>query len=98
MEMTVQAVLWHVAADRVALCGLRRVITAILVWADYMSRTSASLLERLKLTDNQEAWRRFVQLYMPLIYRWATQVGLSQSEAADLVQEVFLVLVEKLRE
>ena len=63
-----------------------------------MSRTSASLLERLKRTDNQDAWRQFVQLYMPLIYRWASQAGLGENEASDLVQDVFLILVEKLRE
>jgi RNA polymerase sigma-70 factor (ECF subfamily) len=63
-----------------------------------MSRTPASLLERLKLAENQDAWRRFVQLYAPMIYRWASQAGLGSNEAADLVQDVFLILIEKLRE
>jgi len=98
MAMVRQGLLWYAAADRVALCCLRRVVTAVLLWGDCMSRTPASLLERLKRTDNQDAWRRFVQLYTPLIYRWASRAGLRQNEAADLVQEVFLVLVEKLRE
>ena len=96
--MVLQALLWRPAADRVAPCRLRRVIIAVLLWADCMSRTPASLLERLKRTDNQDAWRRFVQLYMPLIYRWASQAGLGENEASDLVQEVFLVLLEKLRD
>jgi hypothetical protein len=30
-----------------------------------MARTPASLLERLKASDNQDAWRQFVQLYVP---------------------------------
>ena len=63
-----------------------------------MSRTPASLLERLKHADSEDAWRRFVAVYAPMIYRWAMQVGLNAGEASDLVQEVFLVLVEKLRD
>jgi RNA polymerase sigma-70 factor, ECF subfamily len=63
-----------------------------------MVRTPASLLERLKRTDNQDAWREFVQLYVPMIHAWASRAGLDSDEAADLVQEVFLILVEKLRE
>jgi RNA polymerase sigma-70 factor (ECF subfamily) len=63
-----------------------------------MSRTPASLLERLKHAENQDAWRRFVELYAPMIYRWASQAGLDANAAADLVQDVFLILVEKLPE
>jgi RNA polymerase sigma-70 factor (ECF subfamily) len=37
-----------------------------------------------------------VDLYTPLLYHWARQLGLQQSDAADLVQEVFVVLVQKL--
>jgi len=96
--MARQARFWQVGADHVAICCLCRTITCILLWADGMSRTPASLLERLKRTDNQDAWRQFVPLYMPLIYRWALQAGLGKNEASDLVQEVFLVLVEKLRD
>jgi RNA polymerase sigma-70 factor (ECF subfamily) len=33
-----------------------------------------------------------------MIYRWASRAGLDANEAADLVQDVFLVLVEKLPE
>jgi hypothetical protein len=31
-------------------------------WTHRMARTPASLLERLKASDNQDAWRQFVQL------------------------------------
>jgi RNA polymerase sigma-70 factor, ECF subfamily len=60
--------------------------------------TPVSLLERLKLPSEQDAWTRFVQLYTPLLYDWARRVGLQESDAADLVQEVFTVLVRKLPE
>ena len=63
-----------------------------------MNTTSASLLDRLHQPDQQEAWGRFVQLYTPLLYDWARSLGLQEQDVADLVQEVFAVLLEKLRE
>jgi hypothetical protein len=39
-----------------------------------------------------------VQLYTPLLYYWAHHLGLDQSDAADLVQDVFTTLVQKLPE
>jgi RNA polymerase sigma-70 factor (ECF subfamily) len=61
--------------------------------------TSASLLERLKRPDQGDAWIRFVELYTPLLYHWARRrIGLSGDEAADLIQEVFTLLVQKLPE
>jgi len=63
-----------------------------------MDSTNISLLERLKEPVNQIAWSRFVDLYTPLIYSWARGVGLQESDAADLVQEVFAVLVLKMPE
>jgi RNA polymerase sigma-70 factor (ECF subfamily) len=52
------------------------------------SRTSSSLLERLK-EDREEAWDRFVELYAPLIYHWCRQKGLQPDDATDVGQEVF---------
>lgn len=63
-----------------------------------MNTTPISLLERLRLPDEQQAWRRFVALYTPLLYHWARKVGLSAADAEDLVQDVLLVLVRKLPE
>jgi RNA polymerase sigma-70 factor (ECF subfamily) len=65
-----------------------------------MSTTSASLLERLRLPGggDQSAWARFVQLYTPLLFYWTRRLGLQTQDAADLVQEVFVVLVKKLPE
>jgi RNA polymerase sigma-70 factor (ECF subfamily) len=61
-----------------------------------MSTTPATLLERLRRPDQPEAWKRFVDLYAPLLHFWASRLGLQDSEAADLVQDVFLVLLQKL--
>jgi RNA polymerase sigma-70 factor (ECF subfamily) len=61
-----------------------------------MNTTSLSLLERLKQPVSAAAWNRFVDLYTPLLYDWSRQLGLQATDAADLVQEVFLVLLQKL--
>jgi RNA polymerase sigma-70 factor (ECF subfamily) len=61
-----------------------------------MHSTSGSLLERLRNPNEQEAWNRFADLYTPLLYYWLRRVGLAENDAADLVQEVFLVLLAKL--
>lgn len=61
-----------------------------------MNTTPVSLLERLRLPDQHEAWQRFVALYTPLLFHWARRVGLTSADAADLVQEVLLLLVRKL--
>ncbi len=50
--------------------------------------TSLSLLERVKL-DDPDAWRRLVQLYGPLLYRWCRRAHLCPEDAADVSQEVF---------
>jgi RNA polymerase sigma-70 factor (ECF subfamily) len=61
-----------------------------------MNTTSVSLLQRLRQPGDHEAWRRFVQLYSPLLYYWARSVRLPASDAADLVQEVLVVVVEQM--
>lgn len=63
-----------------------------------MDTTSTSLLRRLRQPTDQAAWERFVEIYTPLLYYWCRRAGLSRDDAADLVQEVFAVLVEKLPE
>jgi RNA polymerase sigma-70 factor, ECF subfamily len=63
-----------------------------------MHTTRISLLERLRQPDAGDAWTRFVRLYTPLLMHWARRVGLHGEERADLVQEVFALLVVKLPE
>lgn len=61
--------------------------------------TSASLLKRLCQPGEEAAWARFADLYTPLMYHWARRrLGLSPEESADLVQEVFTLLLRKLPE
>ena len=61
-----------------------------------MLTTSYSLLQQLHQATEAEAWSRFVDLYTPLFFDWARRLGLQDDDASDLVQDVFVILVEKL--
>ncbi len=61
-----------------------------------MYTTSATLLERVRLRTDSAAWDRFVKLYTPFLYHCGTRLGLAEADAADAVQDVFLVLLDKL--
>ena len=61
-----------------------------------MIHTSTSLLVRLQSGAEAEAWSRFVSLYTPLLFYWVRRQGVPAADAADLVQDVFTVLVTKL--
>lgn len=50
--------------------------------------TRATLLARIKDSDDSGAWTEFVQLYGPVVYGFARKRGLQDSDAADMVQEV----------
>ncbi len=50
--------------------------------------TKPSLLVRLRDPLDAEAWRTFVGLYAPLVYRYGRRRALQDADAADLTQEV----------
>jgi RNA polymerase sigma-70 factor (ECF subfamily) len=50
--------------------------------------TSLSLLDRVRDRD-QEAWRRLVHLYGPLVAGWCNHGGVVGQDADDVQQEVF---------
>ncbi|MBV9125140.1 MAG: sigma-70 family RNA polymerase sigma factor [Planctomycetes bacterium] len=52
----------------------------------------------MRSSADQQAWNRFVELYTPLLFHWTRLLGLQAQDAADLVQDVFLVLIRKLPE
>jgi RNA polymerase sigma-70 factor (ECF subfamily) len=60
-----------------------------------MDSTPITLLHRLR---NQEpgAWERFIDLFTALLDRWAHRLGLNDNDSADLVQDVFLILLRRL--
>lgn len=55
-------------------------------------------MRRLRRPGESQAWRQFIELYMPLLHYWARQMSVPAADADDLVQEVFVVLVRKLPE
>lgn len=58
--------------------------------------TSLTLLDRIRLRNQPDAWSRFVRLYTPLLRAWATRQGLRDADADDLTQEVLLKLMDEL--
>ncbi len=50
--------------------------------------TRATLLARLKDGRDGDAWKEFVRLYGPVVYRFARNRGLQDADAADLMQDV----------
>ncbi len=65
--------------------------------ADQSHSTSASLLARVRRRE-ADAWERFAALYTPLVYGWARRGGLQSSDAADVVQDVFRPVFEKIED
>jgi RNA polymerase sigma-70 factor (ECF subfamily) len=63
-----------------------------------MFTTPGSLLAQLQDPQEQRAWDRFVEIYTPFLYSWSRRVGVPRQDAIDLVQDVLLLLVEKLPE
>lgn len=55
-------------------------------------RTRPSLLIRLRDAQNHAAWREFVELYQPVIYRLCRRRGVRHADAEDLVQQVLLLV------
>jgi RNA polymerase sigma-70 factor (ECF subfamily) len=54
-----------------------------------------SLLEQVR-QRNESAWRQLSQIFAPGVYRWCRNAGLQPSDAADVVQEVFLAVSENI--
>ena len=50
--------------------------------------TRVTLLTRIRDGRDADAWREFVQLYGPVVYRFARNRGLQDADAADLMQDV----------
>ena len=64
-----------------------------------MNTTSASLLERLQQPAPAAAdWKRFHDLYLPLLRNWLTRTPGLGDESEDVVQEVLIVVFNKVPE
>lgn len=58
--------------------------------------TSPTLLERLRVMDDAEAWREFLVRYESLVKGMARARGLSAQDAEDIAQEVFRRVAESI--
>lgn len=54
--------------------------------------TRASLLLRLRDSDDHAAWVEFVALYEPVIYRMLRRHGLQDADAREVMQELFVAV------
>ena len=57
-----------------------------------MEETRSSLLRRVGNRNDAESWREFIALYEPLLVAYIRSKGLQESDARDVVQEVFVKL------
>ena len=60
------------------------------------ARISSVPRPTLRQPSATKAWERFVELYTPLLFHWARRLGLQESDAADLVQDILATLLEEL--
>lgn len=56
------------------------------------SRTSPTLLGRLRDLNDRRAWKEFVARYAPRIYGWCRKWGLQDADASDVTQVVLAKL------
>ena len=60
--------------------------------------TRASLLSRLKCSDDSESWRVCFETYWKLIFNAARRAGLTEAEAEDVVQETLLTVARTIHD
>src|SRR5580692_2169468 len=54
--------------------------------------TRASLLLRLRDSQDHEAWVEFVALYEPVVYRLLRQHGLQDADAREVMQDLLMAV------
>lgn len=59
-------------------------------------QTSPSLLVRLRDTCDQDAWKRFMETYTPLVYGYCRRRGFQEADSADVAQEVMSQVIRSI--
>lgn len=62
---------------------------------DYEHTQDAALLAAC-LTGNEDAWSQLVERYTRLVYSIALKSGLSEQDSAEVVQNVFIIVLRRL--
>ncbi|MCB1076715.1 MAG: RNA polymerase sigma factor [Verrucomicrobiae bacterium] len=65
--------------------------------APQIPETRLTLLQRLPDAEDAAAWSAFVDLYGPVILSFSLSRGCPVSDAADLLQEVLVIVARKIR-
>ncbi len=60
--------------------------------------TSLTLLNKLRDSQNEDAWEEFIRIYRPYIYAIIRQMNVPRDDIEELRQQIFLKLWEKLPE
>ena len=55
-----------------------------------------TLLEKLRVFEDQRAWSQFMSLYLPMIQTWAKRFGLSHDDVEELTSRLLTKLVQAL--
>jgi RNA polymerase sigma factor (sigma-70 family) len=61
------------------------------------NQTRPSLLLRVRDVGDIEAWRTFVNIYAPVIYRFSKRHGLQDADGTDLTQDVLSEVARAMR-
>jgi RNA polymerase sigma-70 factor (ECF subfamily) len=59
--------------------------------------TQTSLLLRVRDAQDEQAWKEFAELYVPLVYGFVRKHGLQEADAADVTQEVMCRVARAIR-
>ena len=62
----------------------------------WMLPTNTSLIRRVRDVTDGQSWREFVALYEPLLLSYVRNRGLTNADASDVVQEIFINLLRVL--
>ncbi len=63
---------------------------------DFDVRTSKTLLEKLRVFEDRQAWSQFMNLYIPMIQTWGKRFGLSHDDVEELTSRLLTKLLEAL--
>jgi RNA polymerase sigma-70 factor (ECF subfamily) len=56
--------------------------------------TRESLILRLPTRSDAQAWREFIEIYEPLLFRFSKRRGLQDADAREIAQNVFLAVAK----
>ena len=58
--------------------------------------TQPTLLLRIRDTEDEASWERFVRIYTPLVFGYCRKRGLQEADASDVAQEVMRTVAQSI--